>query len=202
MSLKRLSELTDYPEIVSKSEFLFDTLIVNEQTTIPFCVITTKIVNPDNIKSGVPFENIFFVNDIFDSFIEYISVAKELLEDDESENKRIILFNYPGQSHTIYNEDNIEAISVNFGNVMDKLLYRLSSAKGELKLISLKNDSFKFCGFGYGAYLLSSYLGAYHYYFPKLNGVLLINGFMEMPIKYKEMLDNLLVLFSSGDPTV
>ena len=76
MSLKRLSELTDYPEIVSKSEFIFDTLIVNEQTTIPFCVLTTKIINPDNIKSGVPFENIFFVHDIFDSFIEHISVAK------------------------------------------------------------------------------------------------------------------------------
>ena len=76
MSLKRLSELADYPEIVSKSEFIFDTIIVNEQTTIPFCIITTKVVNPDNLRSGQSFENIFFINDIFDCFIEHISMVK------------------------------------------------------------------------------------------------------------------------------
>lgn len=76
MSLKRLSELTDYPEIVSRSEFIFDTVILNEQTTIPFCVMTTKMVNPDNIRSDLPFENIFIVHDMFDCFIEYISLSK------------------------------------------------------------------------------------------------------------------------------
>ena len=76
MSLKRLSELTDYPEIVSRSEFIFDTLIVTEQVTIPFCVLTTKVVNPENIKADLEYENIFMVNDIFDSFIEHISMAK------------------------------------------------------------------------------------------------------------------------------
>jgi hypothetical protein len=48
MTLKRLSELTDYPEIVSKSSFLFDTLIADEKTTIPFCVITTRMINGRN----------------------------------------------------------------------------------------------------------------------------------------------------------
>lgn len=48
ISLKRLSELTDYPEIVSKSAFHFDTIITDEKTTIPFCVITTKMINGKN----------------------------------------------------------------------------------------------------------------------------------------------------------
>ena len=125
------------------------------------------------------------MHDLFDAFIEYISVAKELLEDDECVNKRIILFNYPGQSHTIYNSENKEAISISFGNVLDQLLYRLSTSKNELKIINLKNDLFKFCGIGFGAYLLASYLGSYHYYFSHLQEIMIINGFMEMPRKYK-----------------
>lgn len=54
----------------------------------------------NNNQVGKPYQNVFIVNDIFDSYIEYISMAKELLE--EAKNTRIILFNYPGQSHTIY----------------------------------------------------------------------------------------------------
>ena len=127
MSLKRLSELTDYPEIVSRSEFVFDTIIVNEQTTIPFCIISTKVVNPDNLRTGTPFENIFIVHDMFDSFIEHISMAKEILEEDEIYNKRIILFNYPGQSHTIYNGGSTQGYIAYFGEIMDKLIFRLST---------------------------------------------------------------------------
>lgn len=75
MSLKRLSELTNYPQIVSRSTFHFDTLICDEKTTIPFCVISTKMIHNNN-KAGVPYKNIVLVNDIFDSYIEYISMVK------------------------------------------------------------------------------------------------------------------------------
>ena len=60
---------------------------------------------------------------------------------------------------------------------------------------------FKFCGLGYGSYLLSSYLGSYHYYFQKISAVFLLNPFMQMPESYEEMLKNLLLLYSSDDPT-
>jgi hypothetical protein len=49
---------------------------------------------------GITYENIIIVNDIFDCFIEYISLVKDFLDD--SVNKRVILFNFPGQSHSIY----------------------------------------------------------------------------------------------------
>ena len=46
-----------------------------------------------------------------------------------------------------------------------------------MKILNLKKDSFKFCGFGYGGYLLAFYLGSYHYYFQKITGVFLLNAF-------------------------
>ena len=65
--------------MVSRSQFVFETLIVDEETTVPFCILTTKVVNPDNIVNGEPFENIIIVSDLFDSFLEYISMAKDIL---------------------------------------------------------------------------------------------------------------------------
>lgn len=41
-------------------------------------------------------------------------------------NKRIILFNYPGQSHTIYNKNNTQGNSAVFCEALDKLVFRLS----------------------------------------------------------------------------
>jgi len=87
MTLKRLSAL------------IFEALICDEKTTIPFCVISSEMVHSNNNPKR-PYHNIFLINDIFDSFIEFIATAKELLE--ETSNCRIIMFNYPGQSHTIY----------------------------------------------------------------------------------------------------
>ena len=201
MSLKRLSELTEYPEIVSRSQFIFDTLIVNEQTTIPFCIITTDVVNPDNLRSGSPHENIIIINDIFDSFIEHISMAKQILEEDGVYNKRIILFNYPGQSHTIYNQTKIHPYSLYFTEIIDKILFRLSGHKGQLKIIDLEQDLFKFFGFGYGGSLLSTYIGHSFHYFKNISGIMIINSYMRMPQKYRQNLENLLTLYESNDPT-
>ncbi len=39
-------------------------------------------------------------------------------------NKRIILFNYPGQSHTIYDNNKLFTLTL-FYQIMDKLLFRL-----------------------------------------------------------------------------
>lgn len=80
---------------------------------------------------------------------------------------------------------------------MDKLIYRLSGARGELKFINLKKDSFKFCAFGYGSFLLSNYLGSYYYYFSNIKGIFLVNGFTKLPEKYLDMLRNLLELYGS-----
>ena len=123
MSLKRLSELTGYPEVVSRSAFIFDTLICDEKTTIPFCVISSKMIHNGNNPTK-PYQNMLVLHDIFDSYIELIATAKELLE--EANNTRFILFNYPGQSHTIYQEEQF-LNPTHLTTIIDKLLYRLSS---------------------------------------------------------------------------
>ncbi len=45
-----------------------------------------------------------------------------------------------------------------FSFIMDKLLYRLSTEKEQLGFVNFKKDKFKYIAFGYGGYLLSSYL--------------------------------------------
>lgn len=108
-------------------------------------------------------------------------------------NKRIILFDYPGQSHTIYNRGNTEAFSAYFCEVLDKLVFYLGGEKNELKIIDLEKDSFKFCGFGYGGYLLSTYLGSYSFTFgSRIASAMLINSFMQYPKRYTEILESLL----------
>ena len=59
----------------------------------------------NNNVSGKPYKNIIIIQDIFDSYIEHIAMSKELLDD--LENTRFILFNYPGQSHTIYDKSGL-----------------------------------------------------------------------------------------------
>jgi hypothetical protein len=55
-----------------------------------------------------------------------------------------------------------------------------------MQIINLDKDSFKFCGFGYGGYLLAHYLGSYQITFSnRLAGVLLVNSFVEYPKRYK-----------------
>lgn len=60
---------------------------------------------------------------MFDCFLEYLQLAKDLLEN--SVNKRIIFFNYPGQSYTTYN-DSVAYDGLYLCEIIDKLLYRLS----------------------------------------------------------------------------
>jgi hypothetical protein len=121
MSLKKLSELSGCPEIIMKNNFIVDTLICDEKTTITFCVLTSQMFG--NEASRQTQENIIIVQDMFDCFLEYLQLAKDLLEN--SANKRIILFNYPGQSYTTYNE-NIVYDGIYACEIVDKLLYRLS----------------------------------------------------------------------------
>ena len=89
--------------------------------------------------------------------------------------------NYPGQSHTIYSSNNHRGFTALFSEVLDKIIYRLSSQNGELKIIDLEKDLFKFIGFGYGGYLLASYLGHSYHYFSNIAGIMLINSYMRIP---------------------
>lgn len=88
-----------------------------------------------------------------------------------------------------------------FSEIVDKILYRLSGQKNELKIIDLEKDLFKFVGLGYGGYLLAQYIGHSYHYFNNISGIMIINSYMRMPDTYRQTLQNLLDLYSSDDPT-
>lgn len=131
------------------------------------------MLHNDNV-SGQAYENVFLINDVFDSYIEYIALAKELL--DRSANKRVVLFNYPGQSHTIY-KANTPFTSAQFNSVLEKLMFRLSGEKNQMGVIDIRKDTFKFIGIGYGGYLTASFLANNTILHEMTAAVLLVNSF-------------------------
>jgi hypothetical protein len=81
-------------------------------------------------------------------------MVKQLLE--ESANTRFILFNYNGQSHTIYDKQ-AEFKPTDFSAIIDKLIYRVSAYPNQLNIVQ-QGESFKLVGLGYGGYLVQSFL--------------------------------------------
>ena len=129
MTLQKIGELSGCPEIVMRNNFIVNTLICDEKTTITYCILTSEMFG--NEVGQRSYENTVIVQDMFDCFLEYLQLAKDLLEN--SINKRIILFNYPGQSYTTYNE-NVVYDGLYLCEVIHKLLFRLSE---EEKLINV-----------------------------------------------------------------
>ena len=84
--------------------------------------------------------------------------------------------------------------------ILEKLLYRLSTEKEQLGFINFRKDKFKFIGFGYGGYLLSSYLANnYQFYGKNLSGVMLVNTYKNITETLKEKAEALRMLYSSDD---
>ena len=84
---------------------------------------------------------------------------------------------------------------------MDKLLYRISSEREQLGYINFRKDKFKFIGFGFGGYLLSSYIGSCgnEVYGNSLTGVLLVNTYKNVSDSWREKLVVLGELFRTKD---
>ena len=145
----------------------------------------------NNNVIGKPYKNIFIFQDIFDSYIEHISMTKELLDD--LQNTRFILFNYPGQSHTIYDK-NGQFRTTEFIAIVDKLLFRLATLPNQLGIIG-KEDTIQLVGFGYGGYLLQSYLSACPSTYNVIKGALIINSSLYCTKKHKEIFESLINLY-------
>lgn len=89
-----------------------------------------------------------------------------------------------------------------FSFIMDKLLYRISSEREQLGYINFRKDKFKFIGFGFGGYLLSSYIGncgTEVYGNNSLTGVLLVNTYKNVSDSWREKLVALGELFRMKD---
>ena len=119
-------------------------------------------------------------------------MAKEVLE--EAENTRFILFNYPGQSHTIYNKQS-DFKPNDFAGMLDKLIYRLSYNASQLNIIA-SGDSVKIIGMGYGGFLAQSYLALCPEMASLVQQMLLVNSSPYLTKKCKEVFTSLKELFS------
>jgi hypothetical protein len=115
-------------------------------------------------------------------------LAKEILE--EVENTRFILFNYNGQSHTIYDKQ-ADFKPTNFAAIIDKLIYRLSSSPNQLNIIGV-GDTIKAIGMGYGGFLLQSYMSFCPSTFLLIQQILLFNSSPYCTNKYREVFTSLL----------
>jgi pimeloyl-ACP methyl ester carboxylesterase len=118
---------------------------------------------------------------------------------EDTRNTRFILFNYPGQSHTIYDK-NTPLRASEISSIVDKLIYRLSSEPNQLNIIS-KSDTLKIIGFGFGGYLTASFLSSCPALYSSVSGVTLVNAAFSMTQKYKSTYESLLSLYSVSDPT-
>lgn len=82
---------------------------------------------------------------MFDSFLQYFKIIKNLAS--QVGNTRFILFNYLGQSHTLF-EDSNQLSRILFNQVLGRLLYELTFMLNQLM------SKLSFEGIGYGSYLL------------------------------------------------
>lgn len=77
MTLQKLSDMTGYPEIIMKNNFIVETLICDEKTTITYCVLTSDMFG--NEPGRQPYQNIILFHDMFDCFLEWLQTAKDIL---------------------------------------------------------------------------------------------------------------------------
>lgn len=102
---------------------------------------------------------------------------------EEAQNTRFILFNYHGQSHTIYDKAGSFQGS-DFASILDKLLYRLGTYQNQLNIIS-QGEFLSFVGYGFGGYLIQCYLSMCPHIHHLVSKVMLFNSPSYLTKKYK-----------------
>lgn len=162
--------------------------VYDEKTVIPYIILSSRMVPIEKTSRK---QYLFIINDIFDNFCEYINYYQNLLNE-ESRNWFIVLFNYPGQLFTIFDETRIlnnEEIS----KVLDSLVFYLERENK----INLKNDFIKMAGFGYGGNILSYFASNCEGAFKPLVSLMLLNSFIYLDEMLYEKLVQLKSLYQS-----
>lgn len=133
-------------KIPSNLNFKIDVMVVDENTALPFSIFYSP--KAQEVKNK---EVVIVCHDFFDNYLEktefYNSFVKKL------ENYILVLFNYPGQSFSLFNPDTVynnEYLS----NVVDLLIYELAKRK----VYHIKSDNIKFIGFGLGCNVILHFL--------------------------------------------
>eukprot|EP01017_Pseudomicrothorax_dubius_P050476 TRINITY_DN9573_c0_g1_i1.p2 TRINITY_DN9573_c0_g1~~TRINITY_DN9573_c0_g1_i1.p2 ORF type:complete len:280 (+),score=57.19 TRINITY_DN9573_c0_g1_i1:628-1467(+) len=143
--------------------------------------MTNSYLDTDELRDGGESERessrrrvIFVILDIFDSFLEYIALFKSFLAAFPCANTSIVLFNYPGQSFTLYDEEAEVHNAESMAAIIDCFIFK-----------------FSFIGFGFGSYILA-YLTALMEAFPAMHSVTFVNGYFAPDDKLKSVLNDYL----------
>ena len=164
----------NWNKILSSSKiFIYD-----NYTAIPYNIkIIGKKERINNYEKSIKLI-IFVLNDFFDSYNKYLNIITKSLKKSYDKSKnilkiKIISFNFPGQSNTIWQSEEI-LNNIYYKNFLDRFLFYLYHQK---KVFDEKYKGF-FIGFGNGGHVAFSYLSLYEKYFPLYDGAILINSYL------------------------
>ncbi|KRX11010.1 hypothetical protein PPERSA_03068 [Pseudocohnilembus persalinus] len=227
IDLEKVCSIMNYPKPPVKTNKM-NYLIIDSQTAIPYMLVqynqqydtqssksqNTKnqdeINEDNNEKSQDDFnkenysensknlnekqnEVVIFAQDFFDSFLEYVEIFKYISR--QFPTKKFVLLNFPGQSYTLFSEDKIYD-NLKQSQVIDRLLYHLE----ETKQIDLQTESLSFIGYGYGGFILQSFLTQSYNNLPNIGEIQLINSFYDLDKGFKNNLINSLDTFQNNCP--
>ena len=163
--------------LLSSQIFIYD-----NYTAIPYNI--TLIGKKERIKDNYKSINliIFVLNDFFESYDKYLkTISKSLKKAYNKSNNiskiKIVSFNFPGQSNTIWQSEEI-LNNLYYKNFFDRFLFYLYHQKRSF------NDKYKgfLIGFGNGGFVALSYLSLHEKYFPFFDGAILINSYLSKDI--------------------
>ena len=159
----------NFASIYNCSENILEQLMVyvfDEKTAIPYLILRSIWKETRRSK-----QVLIVLHDFFENFMNHINYYKSIMN--ESVNCSVVLLNYPGQTFTIYDQ-NDTFNNEDIAKIIDGFIFSLAKQK----LIDLHNDTIKLMGFGYGGNILSYFAGSCEGAFSSLHSIILINTFV------------------------
>jgi hypothetical protein len=133
------------PPAYSPEHIISKVFIFSQYVAIPYLIIASPLIDKEQKK-----ETIVVFQDIFDNMFTMVEHYRKILKD--KTNKRVVLFHYPGQAYTFY-QNSLVCNNAYLAGFVDSFFYHLE-VKG---FINFVEDRIKFIGFGYGGNVLLYY---------------------------------------------
>ncbi|KAM3135048.1 hypothetical protein pb186bvf_012872 [Paramecium bursaria] len=175
-------------------------LTIDQFTAIPYILIESpqsikrqkqRQKEQKQLQSGV--EIIILIHDMFESFYEYYEIVQQCLN--EQENKKMILFNTPGQAYTLFKKDH-QYTNIYVAQIIDQILFQLT----EQDQINLQSDTLKFIGIGSGGFHTQAFVTQAQT-LPYIQNITLINSFSSIYQQLHQFFDQSLKIFTSQPPS-
>lgn len=177
------------PEIEPRMIGKIQVLVCDENTAIPYILLSNKLSKENPHKHEINREVLIVVLDFFDNFMTFLDFFEGFLMK-SSENLHILLFNYPGQAYTYFSPNSTYNNSYN-ATLLDLLLFDLQRNSE----ILLRSDNFRLLGFGNGANILSFFLTLHDSSIVNFKQCLLFNPFLYVDDMLSDILNKSIEVF-------